>query len=108
MAGRRAWWKRLEAEIESNGRVCQVSKVIEVERIESEIRNFVDKPTILRAHAEVPNDVDIGAATVDEGATRLTVGSGHDELFSRIEDQSAAPAKDVRTHRSHVHGNVSD
>ena len=85
-----------------------MSEFVDIEAVEREVGNFVNKPAILCAQAEVVCDVEIGAAAIHEGAAGLPLRAGHDELLSRIEDQCSAAAQDIRPDAPHVNGNARD
>ena len=81
---------------------------VEIESVEPKVGDLVYKAAILRANTKVLSDIEIGAAAIHEGATRLPFRSSHDELVRRIEDQRSTSAEYIRPDASHVNGNVRD
>src|SRR5439155_24437800 len=95
-------------EIESEGRLCEVGEFVEIECGDTKVGDFVHKPAILRTQSEVVRDIEIRAAAVHKGSTRLPLGTGHAELVGRIEDQCSTAAKHVRPDAARADRNMRD
>src|SRR5215475_1349960 len=84
----------LEPEIESGGRLSEVSHFIEVQCGLSEIGRLVNKSAIFRANTKVARYIEIESSTVDEGSTGLPINAIR-EVIDRIENQRAAACQGV-------------
>ena len=98
----------LESEEETQGRLCQVGELVEIEPVDIEVGDLVHKAAIFRAHTKVARDVEVGSAAVNEGSARLSFGAAHDKLLSRIENQCSTAAERVRAEVAHVNREMHD
>src|SRR5437667_9880503 len=73
----------LESDKESDGGLCEVGNLVEVQAARREIRNLVDQPSIFRADAEVMRHIEIDAAAVHERRLRLAGDSARGGFVCR-------------------------
>ena len=84
-----------EPEVETDGWLSEVSKFVEVKTVHTEIRNLINKATILAAHTKVVRDMEIGSAAVHECATGLSFRPCSEISVGRIEHQRATACEGV-------------
>src|SRR6266436_4811422 len=68
----------LKSEVESDGGLCEVGDLVELQTVDREVRHLVYESTIFGAFSKVPRDVEIHSVAVEKPRLRLR-GSAADE-----------------------------
>jgi hypothetical protein len=95
-----------ESEEETNGRLSEVSKFIQIEAAHTEIGNFVNQASILGANPEIIGDIEISSSAVHESASCLAFRSVDEVPVGRIEHECSTAGAGVRPEAACINWNV--
>jgi hypothetical protein len=85
-----------EAEVESDGRLCKVRKFVQVQAVDLEVGDLINKTSIFGPNAKIPRHIKVHAAAVRKGSTNLTIDSIR-EIVDGIENKRAATRQGTLT-----------